>query len=295
MKIIYKPCRKKDLIPATRLIRTAFNHLRIKTGKEPARFWIRRSPEFEHLYHQDKKTFWCAWAGKKMVGFSAALNRGRQWYLAHLFVDPSFQDQGIGNELLRRVWREGPDISHSLSTFAYNMQAVGLYSKCGMAPLCALPIMELELKKLNRPNPTGLETVTKLTKSDLSWIIKLDAKIRGYAHPQEWYFWSKFEGVRIHLFKDKGKRIGYSMFYDWGMIAPAGAISNSLLIRVVAETIRLARTREKEIKICCPSDNPRLYRFLIAMGFRLIEMDLLMGDRSYADFQKYVPARLSML
>ncbi len=293
-KIIYRQCRKKDLIPCIRLIRTAFNHLRLKTGKEPARFWARRSPEFEHLYEEDKKTFWCAWSEKKLVGFAAALNRGRQWYLAHLFIDPHFQDMGIGREMLRRVWRDGPDVSHSLSTFAYNMQAVGLYSKFGMAPLCTLPVMELELKKLKRPDPTGLEVISKITRNDLAWIIKLEAKIRGYAHAPEWHFWKDFEGVKILLFKDKGKRVGYSMFYNWGMISPAGAISNAYLTRVVAETLRQVRTREKEMKICCPSHNLNLYGYLIGLGFRLLEMDLFMADEPYPDFQRYVPARLSM-
>jgi ribosomal protein S18 acetylase RimI-like enzyme len=294
MKVVYKPCRKKDLLPAFRMLRHSFNHLRRDTGKRPLLFRIRRNKEIEHLHRQDKVTFRCAWAGKNIVGFAAALIRGQQWYLAFLFVHPRYQDKGVGKELLGRVWRNRPGMSHSLSTFTYNMQAVGIYSKFGMAPICTFPMLEIELKKPGDLKPSGLECKTNLSRQDLAWIIRLDAKIRGYAHPQEWRFWLKFDDTQIYLFKNKGVRVGYSMVYNWGGIAPAGAISNSYLTKVIAETIRMAKIKKKTLRICCPAGNLSLYRYLIRSGFRLLEMDLFMSDRPYADFQRYVPAQLAV-
>jgi GNAT superfamily N-acetyltransferase len=276
------------------MIRVALNNLRKKTGKEIVRYRIRKLYEIEHLYSTDKKTFWCAWAGKSIVGFAAALQRGKQWYLGFLFIHPKYQDKGIGRQLLERVWREKPGMVHSLATFAYNMQAVGIYGKFGMAPLCTLPMMEAKIDRLILMTPTGLTARERLTDADIDWINALESKIRGFNHPQEWKFWRKFDGVRIFIFERDGKRVGYSMVYKSGGIAPAGAISNEYLTKVVAETLRLAKPKKKSLRICCPTHNINLYRFLLESGFRLTEMDLFLSDRPYPDFQRYVPAQLAI-
>ncbi|MCP4634563.1 MAG: GNAT family N-acetyltransferase, partial [candidate division Zixibacteria bacterium] len=140
--ISYRRCRKKDLVPSIKVIRSSFNHLRKQTGKEPLRWTVRGVPPFfEHLIKTDPKTFYCAWYKDKVIGFAGAIMRGKQWYLAWLFIHPRYQDKGVGGKLLEKVWREGKGITHALSTFAYNTQAVGLYSKFGMAPLCTVPLM----------------------------------------------------------------------------------------------------------------------------------------------------------
>ena len=294
MKIEYRKCRKKDLIPAAYLIRTSFNHLRKSTGKEIRRYHITRLMEPEHLYKYDHDTWYCACAGKKMVGFAAALIRGKQWFLAYLFVHPSYQDKKVGKELLKRVWRNTLGMSHSLCTFAYNMQAVGIYSIFGMVPLCTLPIMEVSLDKLTILKAISLKVRTKPTTLDLAWINRLEKKIRGYSRPQEWQFWSKLNEVQIFVFEDKGRRVGYSMMYKSGAICPAGAISNVYLTKVMSETLRLFKPKKKKIRTICPTHNLELYQFLIKLGFRLIEMDIFMSDKPYADFQRYLPAQLAI-
>jgi GNAT superfamily N-acetyltransferase len=294
VQIIYKPCRKKNLLPAFKMIRSTVNHLRKTAGEEPVRYRIRKLTEIEHLYKTDRKTFWCAWAGKNIIGFGAALIRGKQWYLAFLFVHPRYQDKGVGRKILEKVWRSGKGLTHSLSTFAYNMQAVGIYSKFGMVPLCTLPIMGVSIDKLTLLEPTGLKVRTKPTLGDFAWINRLETKIRGYSHTQEWRFWSKYSEVQINIYEDRGKRVGYSMTYSYGVIAPAGAISNDYLIKVVGETLRIVRPKKKNIRICCPSHNINLYRFLIESGFRLLEMDLFLAENPYPDFDRYVPAQLAI-
>jgi GNAT superfamily N-acetyltransferase len=295
MTISYRPCREKDLIPSFKMVRSSMNHLRKNTGKAPLRYRVRRYPEVTHLYNQDKKRFWCAWDGKNIIGFTAALLRGKQWYLAFLFVHPRYQDKGVGKELLKRVWIDAPGLTHSLSTFAYNVQAVGIYSKFGMAPICAMPVMEIKFDKLKLPVPSGLKASTTITRQDIAWINQLEAKIRGYSRPQEWGFWSKQDEIQICLFKNKGQRVGYSMIHNkWGVIAPAGAVTNDYLTQIVADSIGLVNTKEKSIRLYCPANNINLYRFLIGMGFRILEMDLFLSDKPYADFQRYLPAQLAI-
>ena len=116
-------------------------------------------PLIDHLHTTDPDMFYCAWKGDRLVGFAGAYVRGKQWYLAWLFVHPSLQDKGVGRKLLEKVWRDRPGMVHSLCTFAFNMQAVGLYSKFGMSPLADLPWMKAEPLKLKKLKPTGLKII----------------------------------------------------------------------------------------------------------------------------------------
>jgi GNAT superfamily N-acetyltransferase len=295
MNLVYRRCRKKDLKPSVKMMMYTYDRLLESHGIKPMRVRVRHIPGVEHLFKNDPEYFWCAWSGKKIVGFAGALNRGKQWYLAYLFIHPCYQDKKIGKELLNRVWREGPGITHSLSTFAFNIQAVGIYSQFGMAPICGLPMMEVTADRLKIPTSTGLTVKSKICRNDLVWINKLERKIRGYPHPQEWEFWRKLPEMQIRLFKDGSKFVGYSVISKTGTIAPAGAISEKYLLKVVAETIRLAKPKKNDkIRLWCPSVNIDLYQFLIKAGFRAKEMDIFMTDKAYPDFFRYVPAQLAI-
>ena len=122
-------------------------------------------------------------------------------------------------------------MTHGLSTFAYNEQAIGIYSKFGLAPLCDLPFLQANPGKVKIPESTGLTIIDTLTRADIAWINKLESKIRGYSHPSEWKYWAKSSQHKLYLFKNRGKRIGYSVIANNLQIAPAGAISNDYLLQ----------------------------------------------------------------
>ena len=298
MKIIsYRKCKKKELLPAVRLMSSTIDHLRKQTGKEPFRWRVKEVPPLiTHILKTDSDTFYCAWNGEKIVGFAGAIVRGKQWYLAWLFVHPQYQDKGIGRKLLDRVWRDDRSMTHSLCTFAFNTQAVGLYSRFGMVPLCNLPWMKADPVKIKTLEPTGLKIIDTHTQADIAWLNKLESKIRGYPHPSEWQYFIKSNLHKLHLFKFRGRRVGYSLIVKNSEIAPVGAISSDYLLKVMTETLRIIKPKKDDkIMLWCPTENMRLYRFLIDIGFRVDEMDIFMSDKPYPDWQRYVPATLAML
>ncbi|OQX91714.1 MAG: hypothetical protein B6D58_06655 [candidate division Zixibacteria bacterium 4484_95] len=296
-KINIRRCQRKNLLPALRLMRTCVNHLRRKTGKEPFRWRISKIPPFfDHLLKTDPNTFYCAISGEKIIGFAGAIIRGKQWYLAYLFVHPRYQNKGLGKKLIQKVWLDSQGMSHGLCTFAFNMQAVGLYSKVGLMPLCNLLWMEIVPDRLKKLKPTGLKIYDTPTRADITWINKLESKIRGYPHPSEWRFWVKNDLYKPHIFKYRGKRVGYSVIGDDYQIAPAGAISNDYLLKVMNETLRVVKPKKGgKVKLWCPTLNINLYRFLIDIGFRASEMEIFMADKPYPDWQRYVPATLAVI
>ena len=297
VKIIYRQCREIDLLPAVHLIKAAMVKLRKKTGKPDIPFKIRGVPPFfSHIRSANPDLFYCAWKGDKLVGFAGALVRGRQWFLAWLFVHPSLQDKGVGRNLLAKVWRDRPGMVHSLCTFAFNMQAVGLYSKFGMSPLADLPWMKGDPAKLKKLKTTGLKIIDTHTRDDLKWINNLEKKIRGFSHAPEWQHWSRSDVHRLYIFRNRGKRVGYGMVTKNGQIAPIGVISEKYMLDVATEMIRLAKPPAKEkIALWCPTCNMKLYQHLIKIGFRAEEMEIFMSDAPYPDWQRYVPATLAVL
>ncbi len=267
-KISYRKCRRKDLMLALRLVGTSINHLRRRTGKEPFRVRVTKIPPwFVHLLGTDPDTSYCAWCDDKLVGFAVAVVRGKQWYLAYLFVHPRWQDKGVGNKLLGKVWRDGRNMTHSLCTFAFNMRAVGLYSKFGMAPLCNLPWMQAEPEKLKKIEPTGLKVIDTCSRADIKWINGLESKIRGYPHSAEWNFWKKSDRHKLYLFKNRGRRIGYCLIVEDNWIAPLGVVSKNYMTRAMAEALRLVKPKKgAKVSLWCPTQNIDLYRFLIGIG-----------------------------
>ncbi|MBN1826904.1 MAG: GNAT family N-acetyltransferase [Candidatus Eisenbacteria bacterium] len=295
VEIRYRKCRKKDLLAATRLILSTANDLRVRTGKEVMLSRVTGpSPLIRHVFETDPDKMVCAWAGSRLVGFAGALQRGRQWYLAWLFVHPRYQDRGVGGRLLRKVWRDGPGMVHSLGTFTYNMQAVGLYSSFGMIPKELITLMEGRREKIRLPEPAGLERVLDLREEDFAWIHRLEKRIRGFARPEEWDFWRGEGGGRIVLFRRGGRRVAYGMLDERGFLAPVGAADPSDLIPAAAETARFALEEGRDgILVFCPNKNGEMYRFFLGAGFRNREMLLFQSDRSYADMSRYLPATLA--
>ena len=293
----YRRCRPRDLLPSLRLVMFSFNDVRRRTGKEPIVRRVREVPGFfAHLLATNPESFFCAWRGKRIIGFAGAIIRGKQWYLGWLFVHPRYQDQGIGRRLLTHVWRDGTGMSHSLTTMTYNMQAVGLYSRFGMVPETLFTVMETRPDRLRTPMPTGLDVVEQVQRADLAWINDVETEIRGYAHRGEWRFWRRSDQHRILLFKRARIRIGYSMI-TWGIdIAPVGAARRRDLHDVLAETLRIAATsprkgkKDGKLMVLVPEAQKDLYQFLLECGFRNREMLLFMSDQTYPDFGRYLPA-----
>lgn len=91
----------------------------------------------------DPERFWVAESGGDLVGFGAATQRDRVWYLAALHVIPRFQSQGAGGELLRRCLAASAKGSIcTVVTDSINPVSNALYGKYGMFPQTALVTLE---------------------------------------------------------------------------------------------------------------------------------------------------------
>lgn len=299
-RITYRRCRKKDLISSVRLIMKSSNDLRKRNGMGPLRRRLREVPPlFAHLFATDPERFYCAWRGDEIVGFAGALRRGKQWFLAWLFVHPRLQDQGVGRRLIEKVWDTDRGVVHSVATMTYNQQAVGLYSSFAMVPESLMTMMAAEFDKLDVPVGSGLEILEQQSQRDSAWIRRFEGEIRGFPRPEEWRYWQESEAFRILLFKRRGRAVGYSVVGRAGEIGPAGGTTHRNLLSAMGDTVLWCNEHRrwfkgKRVGLCCPHQNPELYSYLLSMGFRNLEMLLFQSERPYADFRRYVPASLAI-
>lgn len=96
--------------------------------------WVDSEPNPEHdasfnIGHKGSALVISAWDGDRLVGAVRVLSDGVfRSYLLDLIVDPQYQRQGIGREMVKRCVAHYPD-SHWLLCAADD--AIGFYNKCG--------------------------------------------------------------------------------------------------------------------------------------------------------------------
>lgn len=295
MNISYRRTQRRDLDQAANVVKLAFNTLRKRSGMETEHFPRGHPNSFEYFLKTDSDLTFCAWHGSKVVGYTQALVRGKQWYLAMLFVHPKYQDHKVGKELLSRVWREEPGMTHSLATFTYNTQALGIYSRFGMAPIAGIVRISVPRKKLVLPANLGLDVRPMTGRADSKFVEALETKVRGYSRTIDWKAFFSHKNFRRLIFYKRGKRIGYALMTEAGLIGPVGATDSSALIEVVeAAILEASRSTLKNVVLHCPAENIALYQTALKAGFRIKEMLVFMSDKKYADLQRYIPGPLSM-
>jgi GNAT superfamily N-acetyltransferase len=296
MNITYRRTRRADLDACANLIKYTYNDLRKRVGMQRVRFPQGHPNSFEHYLKTDPKYAYCAFHGDKMVGFTQAINRGKHWFLAFLFIHPRYQDKKVGKELLGKVWRDEPGVIHSLATFSYNPQAIGIYSRFGMAPIAGMARFELPPRKLTIPAMAGVSTRFYRGAADQRFIDQLEPSLRGFTRKQDW---KQFFGQKKYhqlIFTKGGKRVGYGIISDTGLIGPVGAVSSAMLQEVLKGLLQYAATLSvKNLIVHLPAANIKSYQLLLAAGFRITEIVVFMSDHHYLDLQRYVPATLSMV
>src|SRR5215475_2887606 len=94
----------EDVADCTDVFAHASAALRTSMGGAPStRRPVATEARIAYLQQHDPAGSWIARGGGAIVGFAQAAVREKLWVLAHLFVAPEHQAQGVGNALLQRA------------------------------------------------------------------------------------------------------------------------------------------------------------------------------------------------
>ena len=138
MRIEYRPARPHDLPKVAAVFASAIDDLNKKHGYfEGPTPTSPPNPQYAFWLKKDPASFWVAEHDRSIVGYSYSFLRGSLWFLADLFIHPSFQGKGVGKALIERTlgsWKGGRITNRALITPAFNRASVSLYMRFGMFP-----------------------------------------------------------------------------------------------------------------------------------------------------------------
>jgi GNAT superfamily N-acetyltransferase len=249
--------------------------------------------------------------GDRVIGFGSATQRAGVWFLGMLFVLPAYQGSGIGRVLLERILPPGAtrvdrvaarDGLPVLGTATDSVQPISnaLYSQYGMVP--RVPVFNL----VGRPTrlaalgalPAGVRMTeaTPATRAvDLADLGAVDAATLGYAHPEDHEFLFR-EGRRLFIARsERGAPVGYGHIAPSGRFGPVAAVESHLLAPIVGHLVTTVQAPGAYAS-WIPGTAADLFMGLLAAGLRFESFPtLLLWDRDFADFSRYVPINLALL
>ena len=300
-EIQVEPLRAGDLLAAGRLLYKTADDIRKNAGLEPYGVKLRTAPPLlSHIYGQDPDLSWGAYVGDELVGFSTTHMRDRQWHVAYLFVDPAYQNRGLGTQLLKTgideaARREAYFMSQC--TFIYNTKAIGLYTKLGMFPRKNLMLMEgPPASEVAWP---GLTTAIEGRLIDSTALLNdlnhMDREVRGINRAVDHCYWLADDEHEGHIFYHQGNVIGYAYVTKQGFIGPVLTLRDSFLPEIVLYCLRILAQRPSTIpKIWVNGKNFTTLQLLLGHRFKIKDIALLMTNRMFCDVRRYVPASLAV-
>lgn len=286
------------------MIARTMNDLFKKSGKKPFKFTATSAdPTMVHFLKVDPEASYVALSAKgAIVGFTQALIRGNEWYLAFLFVDPRYQSTGVGKKLLKLAMdygRKNGEITRwALATFAYNPQALAIYSKMGMTP--QIPLLVVTRSWKPGKSPAAIKPKVRLTMEVvkthklINRLTKLDVKVRGTARPEEHFFWTSDDKHTQLAFYDNKTLVGYSVVGATSRIGPVAATKPEYLSSILAMSVNygLEIGQAKQL-VFVNGENVEVVQLLLQAGFYVEEATVVMASERYSDSSRYIPGHLA--
>ena len=268
---------------------------------------------YRHLHATDPERFVVAVrpdpdaaGGERIVGFAAAVQRERLWFLSMCFILPEAQGRGVGRELVARIAPSPRDDGGQVrATATDTAQPISnaLYASLGIVP--RVPLLNL----IGTPRraeafgalPSGITPVPfdSLARQDHDALAKivdtLDRELLGVAHPID-HAYIREEGRRAWLYHGPdGAPIGYGYATEAGRVGPIAARDPALMAPILGHLMTEVIPRGA-FAIWVPGTAGESVTAALRAGFRLEPFPLLLcWDRPFVDLTRYLPISPGLL
>ena len=294
MALVYRPACADDLVRADALVVATINDLTERHGF--GAMATTSSPNFALFsLHDDPAGLWIAEDGPDIRGFAWSWICGDLWFLAQLFVDPTQQGQGIGNELIKRTLEQARQSGaghKALITFTFNRVSQALYMRHGLFPKMPIYFFGAARKKIMAVLPDHLlrTSVIEGTPVHMDALAEIDTKAAGVARIKHHRYLSKETATRGVLLYEGDECVGYAYVASNGHIGPLAVTRTDILADAFTTALKIAADGQSEnISAFLPGTCTSALSLAVNHGMRITFPMLLMASPGYGDWTHYLP------
>lgn len=292
MSIIYRPAREDDFATADRLTVAAINDL-----TERHAFGPMASPgphRFQSFSLQDDSDgLWVAEDSGQMLGFAFSWVCDDLWFLAQLFISPERQNQGIGHALISRTMDQAQKTgarTKALITFAFNRASQSLYIRHGLFPMLPVYFFAGTRDALRLPSQRLRSVPLSASAPHIGDLDAIDVAALGVSRVKHHRYLLADPATRGLLFyADNDECIGYAYIVD-GHVGPLAVSKQEAVVPALATALAFgADAGAAKVSAFIPGPCHGALSLAIASGMRITFPMLLMADRDFGDWSRYMP------
>lgn len=294
MSLIYRPARAQDLVTAEALVVSTINDLTERHGFGPMA--TASPPNFQLFSLQDDPDgLWIAEDGGVIRGFAWSWVCGDVWFLAQLFVDPSHQGHGIGNELIKRTLEHAKkaEAAHkALITFTFNRVSQGLYIRHGLFP--KMPIYFFgaarERALAGLPESRLHSLAIEDTAPHMKKLAEIDALAIGVTREKHHRYLLNDPATKGVMLYAGSECVGYAYIASSGHIGPLAVTRAGVLEDAFTAALTMAANGSSEkVSAFLPGTCDSALSLAVRHGMRITFPMLLMASPGYGDWTQYLP------
>jgi len=254
-----------------------------------------RPPDFQLFsLKDDPDGVWVAEVDGEIVGFALSWICGELWFLAELFVAPSQQGRGVGNELLARTFEHAKKVgatNKGLITFTFNIVSQGLYIRHGLLPRLPIYLVSVARDVLaDRLRGDRLDSMPiEPTASHLEILEKLDTSTLGISREKHHRYLLGDGATKGVLLYDRSECIGYAYTSATGHVGPLAVAQVRSMGAAFRTALDLAMASSAtQVSAFLPGISDAL-GVAVEHGMRITFPMVLVAARDFGDWARYLP------
>lgn len=216
-----------------------------------------------------------------------------EWFLADLYVEPSFRTAGVGWRLLSQALHDAGDVARSGLIEAGELGSAAFFMRRGV--MLQTPVLEVA-GPLPHPNEIArmaagtyrFETQPLDPVAHRPALAQLDREIRGSARPFDHRVFAA-EGTGT-VFLREGEVAGYGYVWPSGRVGPLAAAAPTYLVQFFGFLLAAlhATYGASWCAALVPGTNVRIMRACMQAGLSIGQMRILASDAPPSDLTRYV-------
>lgn len=287
--LIYRAARQEDVPAMGEVVRSAYNALSRQHGF--AEIPVRPPSTFQGFsIKHEPAGCWIAEDSGRVVGIAISWVRDDLWFLAQLFIDPSFQAHGVGGALLERALTHGRNATNrALVTFAYNPVSIGFYVRHAMYPRAPLYRLEGRAERFRSPDLAEAAGCDRLEPDDRNAVLlgRLDDAVLGVDRTRHHEFFLSEPAATCYVIAETGAPTGYAYVWSNGHVGPLAATSPASFERIMTAGLALAaRSSSERVSLILAGSNAPAMSWALGAGMHIELPLLLMATKPFGRLEE---------